>query len=89
MPNYNQQLALLYAKENRTSLLLRTTPSMIRTRLIKYIRKEAGTKNIERAALKKALEDKASKGVIAITIRQGKRNAIYIRKQAASLLSIP
>jgi len=89
MPNYNQQLALLYAKENRTSLLLRTTPSMIRTRLTGYIKEEAGTKDIERAALKEALKDKASERAIATTTEQGKRNAIYIGKQAASLLSIP
>ena len=68
MPNYNQQLALLYAKENRTSLLLRTTPSMIRTRLTRSIRKEASTKNKEEAASREALEDKDSKEDIIMLI---------------------
>ena len=45
---------------------------MIRTRLTGYIKEEAGTKNIKGTALKEALEDKASKGAIAIIIRQGK-----------------
>ena len=62
---------------------------MIRTRLTRYIRKEASTKVIKGAAFREALEDKASEEVIATTTRQGKRNAIYVRKQAASLLSIP
>ena len=88
---------MLYTKENKTSLLLKTSLSIIRTRLIRYIKKKASTKSIKKTTFrkalkdktfKKALKDKTFKKAIVIITRQGKRNAIYIRKQAASLLSI-